>query len=60
MEDIDDEEDAYPCNVAPLNPSHLLELSDDKGTWEVIKVDDDSEDGKEEPEESAKAELGQS
>lgn len=62
IEDIDDEEDTYLCNMAPLNPSCLLELSDgsdDEGAWEVIKVDD-SEDRKEEPEESAEAELGQS
>jgi hypothetical protein len=63
MEDIEEEEDAYPRNVAPLNPSRLLELSDgsdDEGTRDVIEVYDNSEDGYEEPEESAEAELGQS
>jgi hypothetical protein len=64
MEDVDDDEDTYPCNVAPLNPSRLLKLSDgsdDEDRPELIKVSDDSsEDEKEAPEESAEEELGQS
>ena len=64
MEEIDDE-DAYPRNVAPLNPSHLLKLrdgSDDEEAselLELIKVDDDLDDEEEEPKESEEAELGQ-
>ena len=27
MEEVDDK-DVYPCNAAPLNSSHILELSD--------------------------------
>jgi len=66
IEDVDDDEDAYPRNVAPLNPSHLLELSDGSDDEELtselpdlIEVDDDSEDEDEEDEESAEEELGQ-
>jgi hypothetical protein len=58
MEDIDDE-DTLPRNVAPLNSSHLLELSDGSDNEvapEVIEVDDNTE---EESEEDAEAELGQ-
>jgi hypothetical protein len=61
MEEIDDE-DSVPCNVAPLNPSHLIEPSDgsddeDGAVPDVIVLDDESN---EESEEDAEAELGQS
>ena len=59
MEEIDNDDD-LPRNVAPFNPSHLIEHSDgsdDVDSPEVIEVDDDSG---EESEENAEAELGQS
>ena len=60
IEEINNDEDNYPCNVAPLNPLCLLKLSDGSDDEEpaLIKVDDDKED--EEAEESAEAELSQS
>jgi len=66
MEEVDDEEDTHPRNVAPLNPSRLLELSDgsdndqeDEDIPELEIGDDDNKEEEEEPEESAEAELGQ-
>ena len=67
MEEVDDEED-HPRNVAPLNPSRLLELSDgsdndeeENDIPELMDINDDVENDEddEEPEESAEAELGQ-
>jgi hypothetical protein len=72
MEDIDDDDKnlgTYPLNVAPLNRSHILELSDgsdDKDCPPLIPRDDEDSVGQddadksdaEEPEESAEAELG--
>jgi hypothetical protein len=49
MEEVDDEDTHLP-NVAPLNPSRLLELSNgsnDEDPPALIKVDDDSKDTKE-------------
>jgi hypothetical protein len=52
--------------VAPLNPSHLLELSDGSDDEELaselpdlMEVDDNLEDKEEEAKESAEAELDQ-
>jgi hypothetical protein len=60
MEEVNDG-DNLPLNVAPLNRSHLLELTDgsDDGTdaQKSIQVDDEEE--PEESEESEEAELGQ-
>lgn len=69
MEEIEDE-DAYPRNVAPLNKSSVLELSDgsddehnDNKCPPSVTADEDGdgddEEVFEEPEESAEAELGQ-
>jgi hypothetical protein len=66
MEDVDDDEGSLPPNVAPSNPSTLLERSDGSDDDEdlapasesAIEIDDDSED-EEQAEESAEAELGQ-
>jgi hypothetical protein len=62
MEEVDDEDTNLP-NGAPLNPPHLLELSDGSDDGDppaLINVDDDSEDTEEAKEESAEEELGQS
>ncbi|KIM36393.1 hypothetical protein M413DRAFT_31633 [Hebeloma cylindrosporum] len=62
MEDVDDDEDTRPRNVAPKNPSRLIELSDgsddedDPHLPQLTDVDDDEEE-EEESEESAEAEL---
>lgn len=70
MEVIEDE-DLHPRNMAPLNKSHIIELSDgsddDDPCLPLEMVDDnddsDEEDGNEEEiedaKESAEAELGQ-
>ena len=64
MEDVEDEGDSLPRNVAPSDPSSLLELSDgsendgsdnEGPASEPIEIDDEVE----EPEESAEAELSQ-
>ena len=64
MEEVDDEDGSLPPNVAPSNPSTLLECSDGSDTNEedvpasesAIEIDDEDD---EEAEESAEAELGQ-
>ena len=68
MEEVEDEGDSLPWNVAHLNTSGLLELSDGSDNdgselegapaSELIEIDDELEEV-EEPEESAEAELGQ-
>jgi hypothetical protein len=71
MEEVDEEEgDTSRRNLAPLNKSRILELSDgtdddeDKDMPALIPREDEDEDegdesDVEEPEESAEAELGQ-
>lgn len=73
MEEVDDDDEnlaTYPHNVAPLNRSHILELSDgsydEDGCPALIpreddddNEEDDDESDAEEPEESEEAELGQ-
>ena len=69
MEDVEDEGDSLPRNVAPSDPSSLLELSDGSENEDSKLDDSDNEapasepieidDEVEEPEESAEAELGQ-
>ena len=56
MEDVFDDEDDLPANVAPLNPSRLLERSDgsdDEDPPALIEVED-SDDEKEGEVESTK------
>lgn len=73
MEEVDDDDEnlgTYPRNVAPLNRSHILELSngsdDEDGCPTLIPREDDDDDEEdddgsdaEDPEESEEAELGQ-
>jgi hypothetical protein len=70
MEEIDNEED-FPCNMAPTNKSCIIELSDgsdddeeDQALPPLVTVDDNDDDDKDKdkvkaPEESEEAELGQ-